>query len=96
MFARMLEGNRVGCCETTAISDRRVGMWIRRMSMPRSVIEPECPAGMDVLESTSYMESRSEVMVDFPEPEAPTMAVQAFSRTDKLKFRRTGSSGLDG
>ena len=96
MFARMLEGNRVGCWGTTAISDRRVGTWIRRMSMPPSVIDPVCPVGMDVLESTSYKESRSEVMVDFPEPEAPTIAVQALSWTDKLKFRRTRSSGLDG
>jgi hypothetical protein len=44
----------------------------------------------------SYRDKSREAIVDFPDPERPTIAVQELSGISMEIFRRTGASGRDG
>ena len=60
-------------------------------------IPPREMVGVSSFESgASYRERRSEEMVDLPEPERPTMAVQAPCGMVMEKSLRMSASGRDG
>lgn len=72
MFAWIVPGKIVGCWETMEILERRVGVCRCLISIP-----PRVTVESPVFEiGASYRERSSDAMVDLPDPERPTTAVQ--------------------
>ena len=71
MFSAIVAEKRVGFCETTVIKVRSVGVWMCLRSLPEKAI---AAVGLLVC-GVVYRLSRREAIVDLPDPEDPTMAV---------------------
>lgn len=92
MFPRIVSGKSLGCCDTIEIMERSVGVRRFRMSTPPSEIVGLPPTDT----GASYSDSSSDAMVDFPDPERPTIAVHEFAGMVMDTSRRTSASGREG
>src|SRR5438105_2363410 len=76
MFSAIVPGKRTGVWETRAMRERSVVVCSVLISWLETLIAPLAAGERDGLASVWYSLSSIDAIVDFPEPEDPTMVVQ--------------------